>query len=154
LLVRGRNGQDVCVIDAENGKELRKWTTNAGPVQGFVLSPDRTSVFIGDIQQVVQYEIKSGKQLKTFPIAVQARDEDFAPFDRTVRFALAIAPDGKTLAAPAQAAVAFFDVVSGKEIEIAPGHRSRIDSVSFGPGAKQAVTGSTDNGLFLWNIAD
>jgi WD40 repeat protein len=154
LVTRNQNGTDVRVYDAQSGKEKHKFQAQLGPVQGFAVAPDQQSVFVGDFKQVVQFDLKSGKELKSMPISTPPPDDDnFGPFNRSARFSLAITPDGKTLAAPSQAAVEFFDVQTGKEIDVAFGHRNRIDSVAFGPGARQALSGSSDNTLYLWNLA-
>ncbi|MBI3822179.1 MAG: PQQ-binding-like beta-propeller repeat protein [Planctomycetes bacterium] len=155
LLVRDRDGQAASLIDATTGKEGHSFAGKQRQPYGMMLAPDDKSIFIADFNQVTQYDLKSGKPEREIPLRVNRFDDDeFGPYGRINRFSMAVSPDGKTLAVPHHATVAFWDLKTGKEIPIDDGHRNRIDSVAFGPTGKQVLTGAADGGLFLWNIAD
>jgi WD40 repeat protein len=153
----GRNAQTSRLVDAATGKEVRRFSAKEGLLRGVFLSPDHKTLFVACFKQITQYDLKSGNELRAFAMPPPQQIDDFSPYGRSNRFSLAIAPDGRTLAVPAEATVAFWDVQTGKELPVDQGHRNRIDSVAFGPvpvGAGlslRVLTGSADGGLFLWD---
>ncbi|MBI3407490.1 MAG: PQQ-binding-like beta-propeller repeat protein [Planctomycetes bacterium] len=152
-----RSGKSLSRPSSTRGVFLFKWGRQGGVqggVQGMLLSPDQKTLFIADTGRVVAYDLKTGKQIHVFPIAVSLGEDPFGNrFGQEQHFAMAVTSDGKTLAVPAQAAVAFWNVETGKEIHVVNGHRDQVDSVAFGPGGMQALTGAADGRLLLWDAA-
>ena len=66
--------------------------------------------------------------------------------------ALALSPDGRTLALPARNAVARWDVQTGKEMRTFTAHSDRIESIAFGPEGRRVLTAGRDGTLLLWNV--
>lgn len=151
LIARSGQDQSVRLLDASTMKEVRQFSAKQGPVRGVLLSPDRKTLFVAGLGYISQYEIQTGKQLRTFPVAMGNPEEEFFGRGEQLRpFPMAVSPDGKTLAVPAMSAVTFWDVPSGKEVR-QEAHQDRIDSVAFGPEGKLVLSGSADGRLYLWD---
>jgi WD40 repeat protein len=153
VLLHDSQRQEIRLVDAATGKEVRKFAAKQPPLRGMLLSHDHKSLFVLGYKHVTQYDLATGKELRDFAMPALDTNEHSGTSARLDRLAVALSPDGKTLAVPAHAAVVFYDVASGKEIEIADGHRDRIDSLVFGADDNQVLTGSSDGGLYLWDAA-
>lgn len=69
-------------------------------------------------------------------------------------FALAFAPDGKTLLAGAwDGSLRLWDVASGKEIRQYAGHKGWVRSVAFSPDGKTFASGGKDKIIRIWETA-
>lgn len=151
LLALDRGSQGVHLLDATTGKEERTFHGGRNGMRGIAISPDQNTLFIAESSRVVAHDVQSGKQLHEFPTAASLSDEPFGNrFGDSAQFTMAVSPDGKALAVPAQASVAFWDVKSGKEIDVVDGHRDQIDSIAFHPDGAQVLTGAADSRLLLW----
>ena len=117
-----------------------------------VLSADHKTLFVAGTTVISSYDVDSGKEAVSYPCTSNVSGGEFDPFRRMVGFSAAVTPDGKTLAVPDQPAICFWDVASAKEIPLAPGHRHRIDSVSFGP-VGQILSTAADGKVLLWDAA-
>jgi WD40 repeat protein len=68
--------------------------------------------------------------------------------------ALAMAPDGKTLAAANDSdSVQLYDIASGKPTGKLTGHKDWVLCLAFSPDGKQLVSGGYDENLILWEVA-
>jgi WD40 repeat protein len=147
-------GASVRLLDAGTLKEVRQFAAKGGNARGLLLTPDQKSLFVAGNSQVTQYDVQTGKETRSFPVAAAPGLEQFlGPFQRLSQFSMAVSPDGTTLALPSLSTTAFWDLRTGKEMQSRQGHRDRIDSVAFAPGGKQVLTGSADSGLYLWDVA-
>lgn len=156
LLARTSQSSAVFHFDAGTGKEVRQYPAKQGQVRHSILAADGKTLFVLGAAQLTQYSLETGKDVRDIPVATPPVDDlQRLRFGRSeARVSLAVSPDGKTLALPVQAAVAFYDVATGKETQFVQGHRDRLDSVSFGPDNRQVLTGSADGNLFLWDASD
>jgi WD40 repeat protein len=95
-------------------------------------------------------------QVKLWDAATGKEQGVVNAFRQTVR-ALAIAPDGKTIAVggnkSAGGEVMLLDAASGKEIKIIPGPGTNIKSVAFDPDGKVLATTWFDGGIRLYDVA-
>jgi RNA polymerase sigma factor (sigma-70 family) len=68
--------------------------------------------------------------------------------------ALAISPDGKTLASGGwDTTVRLWDVATGNELRTLDGHRNQVYTLAFAPDGKTLASGSWDRTVRLWNVA-
>lgn len=67
--------------------------------------------------------------------------------------AVAIAPDGQTLASgSSDNTVKLWNLLTGEEIGTLKGHLERVDSVTFSLDGRTLATSSSDNSVKLWNL--
>jgi WD40 repeat protein len=67
--------------------------------------------------------------------------------------AIAISPDGKTLASgDDKGAIRLWDIFTGREIGAVTGHTARIRSIAFHPKGKSLVVSSVDQTVRLWDL--
>src|SRR5262249_12874298 len=69
--------------------------------------------------------------------------------------ALAVSPDGKTLASAdwSERRIKFWDLSSGREVDMLTGHQGSIKSLSFSPDGQTLVSRSIDQTVRLWEVA-
>jgi WD40 repeat protein len=152
LLMRGAS-PSIRLIDAGTLKELRSFSAKQGNARGMLLSGDQKSLFVAGANHVVHYDFLTGKELRGFPVSAAPNERFFGRMQQLSQFSMAVSPDGKTLAIPALATVAFWDLQTGKEIQTWQGQRDRIESVAFAPDGKRVLTGAADAGVYLWDVA-
>lgn len=100
----------------------------------------------GHDETVCLWNVATGKKLRTIPAASSHRPQ-------SIVFALAFAPDGKTLAAGCQDAVArLWDVDSGKELLKLESPPFTVCTVTFSPDGKRLATGSHHLGIRVWDL--
>lgn len=83
---------------------------------------------------------------------VRKRDPIHFPLKHTAP-AIALAPDGATLAAAADWGVRLFDLPKRQERAVVKGHKARVTSLAFSPDSTTLVTGSWDQTVRLWDAA-
>jgi WD40 repeat protein len=66
-------------------------------------------------------------------------------------FALAISPDGRTLAAGIDRQIHLFDLRTGKELGGFKGHQGTVVSLAFAPNNQTVVSGSADTTALVWD---
>ncbi len=120
-----------------NGQAARRY--GPGVVVSLHFSPDGKQVLAGYHSWVVLWDAASGKEIRHF--------ED--TYASTVRFM----PNGKELLVVAPGAFRFLEAASGKPIRLYEGHESAIHSIAFAPDGKQLATGTTDDGVRIWETA-
>ena len=78
--------------------------------------------------------------------------EEFKLFDKAVR-ALAIAPNGKTLAASGdEGKIALWDLKTRKVVKLWKGHDAGIEGLTFHDDGKALISGSVDKTIGWWDI--
>src|SRR5262249_25298604 len=151
LAVTSQDGQGVRVVEAATGKE--RLTLKLGNSPDMLFSPDGKMLFTVSGAAVTQWDLQTGNEIRRFATTPEPVNEIIIDrFARGRSIAVALSPDGRTLALPTPAAVALWDVQTGKEVPGGEGHRSRIEFVTFGPGGRQILTGSADGALYLWDV--
>ncbi|TPQ49555.1 hypothetical protein C2U72_17905, partial [Prosthecomicrobium hirschii] len=71
--------------------------------------------------------------------------------DRRPITALALSPNGRTLAAATDAGLTLWDGQSGRLVRSISGHKGPVNAVSFAPSGLSIVSGSGDQSLRLWD---
>lgn len=127
-------GSAVRLIDVETG-EVKRTFDMAAAARGCVFSPDGKRMASGGYEQEDRvyftrlWEVATGKELQRFTIGNGLN----SPID-----ALALSPDGKTLAGGSghDGRVRLFDVSAGKELKVFPKIGNDIFGVVFAPDGK------------------
>ncbi|MHB1424934.1 MAG: sigma-70 family RNA polymerase sigma factor [Gemmataceae bacterium] len=136
-------GAGLAFFRPETGERLHKAKDSYGGVSKIAYAPDGKTLVGMDIHGVHILDGNSGKHLRTFD----------AP--RRLMAGLTISPDGKTVATFWGGAHAFdlWDVVSGKLLHPAPGHRSYITALAFSADGRQvfSAAGIFDFPLQVWD---
>jgi WD40 repeat protein len=83
---------------------------------------------------------------------VASRRERAAFYQKGCR-AVALSPDGRTVAAAEASAVNLWDVECGKRRATLKGHKGAVWSVAFAPDGKLVLSGAKDGGVRLWEAA-
>lgn len=132
-----RSGSDIRLW--EIGKLLTDKLPKTFPWAS-VFSPDSKFV-AGRLERggLCLWDVEAGKVIRRF------EDSDFAT-------PAAFSPDGKTLAGVLDAGIAFWDVSTGKPLDLAPGHRSPVFSLAFTPGGRGLASRSLTE-LVYWDAS-
>ena len=62
-------------------------------------------------------------------------------------------PDGTRLAVAGGIGIWLYDAQTGEELDLLIGHRGSLESVSFSPDGSTLASGSTDNTVYMWEVA-
>jgi WD40 repeat protein len=155
VVAAGEDGT-IRLLEAATGKERTRMTGKPGQALDVFFSPSGTRVFTVGPTEVTLWDLRSGQELRRFQQSAEPADNRakirFGPDATMPAPPTALSPDGHTLALPAQATVALWDVETGKRLSVSEGHRDRIDSVAFSPKGDSLLTGSGDSTLALWDI--
>jgi WD40 repeat protein len=153
LAVVAQDGQGVRILESATGMERLKLAGKQGSGPEVFFGAAGKTLFTVSGTEITQWDLQSGKELRSFPVSA-APGVPFAVkgLGSGPHVAVALSPDGRTMALPTPAAVALWDVQTGKEIPGGEGHRSRIEFVTFGPDGRQLLTGSADGALYLWDV--
>jgi WD40 repeat protein len=126
--------------DVASGKELRRL---AAPPMGWgaAFSPDGRRALTGCREQVLVWDVDSGRQLRSL--------DGHTGFVTSVAFS----PDGdRALSGSWDCTVRLWDVGRGTQLRCVKGHTRPIRGVAFSPDGRQAVSGSEDGMLRLWDL--
>jgi WD40 repeat protein len=139
---------EMSLWDVAAAKEIHKWSPPA--TWGFdrlVFAPDGQKVAISKIDEVEFYNPATGKQLPTLPIPKDAPRNTWLN-------CLAIAPDGKTLAAGdgSSGVIYLWEIGTAKVRAVLMGHRDRVTSLDFSPDGSRLISGSYDTTALIWDL--
>jgi WD40 repeat protein len=138
-LLVGGGANPFCVLDAESGKELRRWGGPKGAVSA--LARDHAGKIMSASNDGMLYVCGDGKQR-----------EAWRAHDAAIN-ALAVSKDRKQLlTASADNTVKLHDVVKGTPVCTLAGHNGNVTTVAFGPDDTWAASGSDDRTVILWDI--
>jgi WD40 repeat protein len=144
LASAGESGS-VRLWEIAGGRQLREFPAGTGSLVRFS-SDGKHLVCAGSEDGLSLRDAVSGKIIRRFPAGQRSNGDAF----------VALAPDGKTLAAPAGNEVILWDTDSGKERRRLKGHTSPVLSVAFSPDGKLLAAGDDNQGhqttLLLWEV--
>jgi WD40 repeat protein len=151
-LAAGVGSQLVCVWEVATGKRIRQFKFAEGPVHYLAFSHDgRTLAGVLEKHKVQVWDVRAAKELRriALPLALP----------RTFIMALALTPDGKTLATASYSkrttSLYLWDTAGGRELRQWQAHQGEVYSLAFSPDGKRLASASIegDNRLRVWTVA-
>ncbi|MCI0535874.1 MAG: hypothetical protein L0Z50_11680, partial [Verrucomicrobiales bacterium] len=145
LIAAGRYGE-IELISADSRQVVRALTGPRGNANAIVFSADGSSVFgaggeAGLFGEVREWKVADGTPLRTFE------------GHRDALYALALSPDGKTLATGGyDQKIKLWNVETGKETKTLSGHNGAIYGLAFRPDGKLLASASADRTVKLWDV--
>lgn len=145
LVASGRY-QTVELIDPTTRAVTRKLEGLKGAVNGLVFSPDGTTLYAASGENALEGEVRAwqvsdGKLLRTIT------------GHRDTIYALALSPDGKTLATGSyDQQIKTWNTETGAEIKTLRGHNGAVFGLSFRPDGKILASASADRTVKLWDV--
>lgn len=140
--------------DTETWREAACISNHRGQVLGVVFSPDGGSVISSDGQKMRLWNVADGKLIREFG------GQSLGPPRHTARFF----SNGRKIIADVRCGIATWDVSSGKLLRkfagyrnsrglLVSGHRGDVESIEISPDGRQALSGSADGTIRLWDPA-
>jgi WD40 repeat protein len=153
-LASGGWDDTVRLWDVQTGKQLRKIDAHKAMVAHVAFSPDgKVLASRGGLDGAVRlWDPLTGTRLQQFTGL-----SNINPWRFNFDLALAISPDGKTVAATTRDTLVLYDVASGAELKRLPSHVYGI-TAAYSPDGKLLATGGVDPGddqhsLRIWDVA-
>jgi WD40 repeat protein len=183
VLASGSRNKTIKFWDVATGKELRALTGHGERIASLVFSPDGKTLVSGSWDNTIKiWDAGTGKELRTIVGLGGRRCVTFSSDGRTLAsddrqtvilwsldsgkerlvlkghqesvFAVAFAPDGKTLASGGDDfTVKLWDAATGIELRTLKGHTDAIGSLAFTRDGKTLASGSNDGTAKLWDVA-
>jgi WD40 repeat protein len=123
--------------DVATGDEL--WKAEAEEAfRAGIFSPDGRVVVAATTEQIVVFEVASGKERTHF---------------KAPAWGLAASPDGRLLATAERSGVGLWDVERGEAVGRLTGHQAHVAALTFTPDGKALVTGSADSTALVWDMS-
>lgn len=148
----GADDHTLRLWDIVSGKEIRTFHGHSAEVTSVAFSPDGRRVVSGSNDMTVRvWDAAGGTCLHIL--------SGHTFYVRTV----AVSPDGRYILSGSgyrymsvnrpDTDARLWDLTTGKEVRVFTGHRGHINSVSFTPDGRYALTASSDKTLRLWEVA-
>ncbi len=145
LVAVGRYGV-VELVDARSQAVVKRLEGHRGNVNAIVWSADGAQLFAASGESAVagevkQWSIADAKVLRTFS------------GHRDMIYALALSPDGKTLATGSyDQKIKLWNVAEGTERRTLSGHNGAVFGLAFRPDGKLLASASADRTVKLWDV--
>ncbi len=145
LVAVGR-GSIVELVDPVSQVAVKKLEGHRGEVNALVWSADGTQLFAASGENAIegevrQWDVATAKVVRTFT------------GHRDMIYALALSPDGKTLATGSyDQKIKLWNVVDAKERKTLGGHNGAVFALAFRPDGKLLASASADRTVKLWDV--
>ena len=137
----GRNFS-ICFFDLQTGKETSRLNGHSQPAYCLAFSSDGKTLVSASLDKVIRWDLANRAKQSEWRINATA--------------ALAVAPDGKTLAwvdgETEDKSVHICDCATGQEIRLLKGHQHSVVSVAWSPDGKFVASGNSFDPIFLWEV--
>ena len=141
--------------DVESGRELRALTGYSSGVTSIEFLPDGHAALSGSSDGTARlWDMASGRPLRAFT-------GHFGGTSGSSVGSVAVSSDGRTamlgvVERPAgrrhEGTIRLWDVESGRELRMLTGHSGIVNSVTFSPDGRMALSGGSDNTIKLWDV--
>ena len=139
-LASGSHDGSVRIWDVETGREKVAVRDPSRRVYGLAYTPDGKTLAFG------LGASQNGQQGKVVLWEVEKGREAVRVIDNASTLAVALSPNGKTLAtAGLDRVVKLWDLATGKELACMDGHRGFIASLTFSPDGRYVISGGYDS---------
>lgn len=134
-------GLRVRIYDLERFRRIHDLAIPKRKAESLACSPDGRRLVVGwDQGWITVFDPSAGASLL-----------DFRAHDAPV-LALAVSPDGTTIASGAKTTISLWDLKTGHFIRNLVGHVATIRSIEFFPDGRRLVSGGLDNTPRIWNV--
>lgn len=180
MLASGSQDETIGLWDVATGSMIKTLESHKAPILSVAFSPDGKMLASGDMNRAVDiWDVATWANLKTFKSDNEwVKSVAFSPDSRTLlilnsttiglvdvstwsrlkifkRFeviAVAVSPDGKTLASgDNDGNIGLWNLATGGMIKAFKGHTGTVNSVAFSPDGKTLASGGADKTVGLWN---
>jgi WD40 repeat protein len=147
-----------------HGRNPRLFETDKMTILDLVVSPNGQNVVTANGDQTIAvWEALTGKECLQIKLENTGEKPPLQPLTPPTpfggpgiitqgnAFALAISPDGRTLATGFGRQVHLFDLRTGKELGRFKGHQGTVVSLAFAPDSQTVVSGSADTTALVWD---
>jgi WD40 repeat protein len=149
----GYEPNTIWLWNVATGQEIAALEGHTHQVSALSFSSDGQRLVSGDSDGTIRlWDAASGKQVRLWRAA--AGGLRYSPV-RSLRYpigALALAPDGKTLASTGGDTIRLWEVLTGQRIRTFSGHCGDTQSLAFAPDGKKLASGSTDKTVLVWRV--
>jgi len=147
LTAVGRYGE-VELLNPATRAVVRKLTGFKGRVNAVTFSADGATVYAAGGEAGIVGEVRSWKTADGMALKSYAGHTDAC-------YALALSPDGKTLATGAyDQKIRLWNAETGAEIKVLAGHNGSVNGLAFRPDGKVLASASADRTVKLWSIPE
>lgn len=152
-LIVGISGEDSLVLDAKNGREIRRLEANVACV---AFSPDSQTMVIGTEGTLVANERQHNASVLIYSVNRARLERQFSMRAKDVR-AIAVSNNGTRVAVSVAGGwIRVMNLVSGEIVESVRGRQESVDSLSFLPGDKELVGAGRDvyegPPVYIWKL--
>lgn len=137
-MVLAHSNGTIFIVDAETGKELKKWKGHGDVLMSAIFSPDGKKIATAGYDGLRIWDAESGNNLKKLS---------------NNGFDVAYSPDGKKVAmARGDGGSEIFDAESGMVLTKLIQHRGAVKSIAFSPDGKKVATAGFDGTTKIWDV--
>lgn len=145
LACREADNRTQLLGGSPSGKEAAFRLTNLpGPITALAFSPDGSSL-------IAKTKQSRSQTIQIFDVAQSKIRGTWARIGQIP--AVSFHPDGHTLAAGLWGQIALWDPQTGELRRTLPGHQGTVSSIQFSPDGQHLASGSYDNTVKIWSLA-
>ena len=146
-LVAAAHGAVVELVDPVSQVAVKKFEGHRGTVNALVWSADGAQLFAASGENAIEGEVRQWD-------VASAKVAHIFTGHRDMIYALAISPDGKTLATGSyDQKIKLWNVADGTERKTLSGHNGAVYALAFRPDGKLLASASADRTVKLWDVA-
>ncbi|WP_292627568.1 caspase family protein, partial [Mesorhizobium sp.] len=141
ILVAGNSGL-LRLLNASNGETLLTYKGHTAEVSGVAFLPDGSGIITGSYDRtIMSWTFDSDRPSRVLP-----------PRERQIE-AVAVAPDGLTVASAGGNSIELWNIAGNAPIRVLSGHRSFVVSIAFISKGTRIASSSRDGTVKIWDVA-